>query len=328
MASGKSPQTILSAKRKRTLVNSSEVTNNNKVDSWVINLEPSTAVGVQTGPPPNIVDNPGDTRWLRFANKNWFTHSLADDWVRLAFHRPVSCGYKSLELPSTSAFGAALLALVQTIPSYQRLEEVVRPILQSSRLATALEAAYETPQISGLIKIQFWAFIARYLRALCWPSFHGKVRHYPLTSQGTLKTYFTLSSGLGIATTQQGSEGEPILELWGEAHELTSEDICNLADTPSGATALISRAPTTESGNVSSNYMILGPRNLVNHACELHATATTPALLNGSLGPTLPIGELGKGPIVSCYEEDLISEDTAIQCEQCSANCFHPPAHI
>jgi hypothetical protein len=31
---------------------------------------------------------------------------------------------------------------------------------------------------------------------------------------------------------------------------------------------------------------------------------------------------------VSCYEKDLISEDTSIQCELCAANCFHPPTHI
>ena len=132
IAMGNNSQTILAAKRRRTMVNLPEVTNNNKVDSWVINLEPSTAVGVLSGPLPNIVDNPGDTRWLKFATNSWFTHSLADDWVRLAFHRPVSCGYKSLELPSTTAFGAALFALVQSIPSYHRLEEAVRPILQSS----------------------------------------------------------------------------------------------------------------------------------------------------------------------------------------------------
>jgi hypothetical protein len=176
------------------------------------------------------------------AKKSWFTHSLADDWVRLAFHRPVSCGYKPRELPSTAAFGAALLALVQTIPSYEILEEAVRTTLHSSHLESTLEAAFETPLISGLNKTDFWVFIARYFRTLCWPSFQGNVRHYPLMSQGTLKTYFALSSGLGIATTQQVSEGEPIPELWGEAYELYSEDISALADVPSGATALISLA--------------------------------------------------------------------------------------
>jgi hypothetical protein len=50
--------------------------------------------------------------------------------------------------------------------------------------------------------------------------------------------------------------------------------------------------------------------------------------LNGYLGPNFLIGEQDKGPIVSCYEEDLISENTSIQCELCAANCFHPPAHI
>jgi hypothetical protein len=92
LTSGRVPQIIKPASRrvtpKRTVPNSQR----HQLDSWASVLPVVADTGVHSHISHTCVRTPLDCTWNAFSDRPWFTPCIADDWIRLAFHRPVSCG--------------------------------------------------------------------------------------------------------------------------------------------------------------------------------------------------------------------------------------------
>ena len=285
MATGLLPQTIKPACRRTKHTEVLCSSGNKTIDSWAPSSLRLKGTGVDTRINSNIIRNPSCDIWEQFFDRTWFTPCLADDWVRLAFHRPVSCGFSENELPDTSSTGSTLMELARTIPTYEELEPLLKPGLEAQELERSLQLTLATPCIQGLDGSQFWTFIAKYLCSFQAPSFDTGTRSYAEDCPGLLKTHFARSSGLGIATTECALQDTPIAGLWGATYEVAAEDIIILTEIGS---AIINSRLRASHAMVTSDYVLLGPQNLMNHACEDHATVSYAGLHEqGHLAPAL-----------------------------------------
>ena len=131
--------------------------------SWLMQQPTTAPTGVATGPLAVKIDDPDNRDWAQFAGHTWFAASVGDDWVRIAFHRPVSCAFSPGELPTTSSSGSVLSAILLSIPPFNHLEALVRGRLSTAGLVDHLRSSLAAPIIQGLNLDEFWVFVARYL---------------------------------------------------------------------------------------------------------------------------------------------------------------------
>ena len=151
---------------------------------------------------------------------------------------------------------------------------------------------------------------------------------YDAESPGRLKTHFARSSGLGVATIENATQDSPISGLWGVTYEVLAEDLFILIEARSALAGLRLRTHSSQGVQTARDHLLLGPLNLVNHACAQHATISYVGLNEGGQLDEARFKIQGDtGPLVYCYE-DCFSSDSHIQCELCPANCFFPPDHV
>ncbi len=200
-------------------------------------------------------------------NATWSTLCTLEDWVRIhLLSARVNCEWRNLFLHSPLGICVTLAAAP---PPPELLRLAYNPLSTLDDLSVALEHSLSEallPIIPSL-SLESWRFVARWLRS------------FPPASPRIRISYST-TKGLGLYTPSGLPPSTELASLWGLPIPIPDESFALLSEDD---TSFVTKTYITASGPPPDKapglpHVILGPINLANHACVIHASMVPDAI--------------------------------------------------